>query len=95
MVQEDLFGWPPIERRGECAAANLQAESYLEREHNAQWAVLGVAHATSDITANVLTLLLPRNILGRDELNPHIQAAQGNEVEQWQSGADHNVRLHK
>jgi len=84
MVQEDLFGWPPIERRGEFAAANLQAESYLEREHNAQWAVLGVAHATSDITANVLTLLLPRNILGRDELNPHILAAQGNEVEQWQ-----------
>ena len=38
----------------------------------------------SDITANVLTILLPRNILGRDELNPHIQAAQGNEVEQWQ-----------
>ena len=49
MVQEDLFGWPPIERRGECAAANLQAESYLEREHNARWAVLGVAHATSDL----------------------------------------------
>jgi hypothetical protein len=84
MIQGDLFVGPPMERRSEFAAANLQAGSYLEREHNARWAVLGVAHATSDITANVLTLLLPRNILGRDELNPHIQAAQGNEVEQWQ-----------
>ncbi len=36
----------------EFAAANLQAESYFEREHNARWAALGVAHATSGITAN-------------------------------------------
>src|SRR5438445_5304994 len=48
-----------MERRGEFAAASLQTESYLEREHNARWAALGVAHATSGITANVLTLLLP------------------------------------
>src|SRR5438045_631278 len=55
-------------RRGPgCAAANLQAESYLEREHNARWAALSVAHATSGITANVLTLPLPRsNALLRD-----------------------------
>ena len=59
MVLEDPFVWPPMERRGEFAAASLQAESYLEREHNARWAALGVAHATSGITANVLTLLLP------------------------------------
>src|SRR2546425_13313976 len=52
LVQGDLFVWPPIERRRESAAANLQAESYLEREHNARWAVLGVAHARSGITAN-------------------------------------------
>ena len=51
-VLGDLFVWPPMERRREFAAANLQAESYLEREHNARWAALGVAHATSGITAN-------------------------------------------
>ncbi len=70
-------------------------ESYLEREHNARWTALGVAHATSGITANVLTLLLPRSILARDQLNPYLQGAQGKAVEQWQSGANHNVRLHK
>ena len=48
-----------MERRGEFAAASLQTESYLEREHNARWTVLGVGYATSGITANVLTLLLP------------------------------------
>ena len=85
----------PHGTRREFAAANLQAESYLEREHNARWAALGVAHATSGITANVLTLLLPRSIFARDQLNPYLQGAQGKEVEQWQSGADHNVRLHK
>ena len=37
MVLDCLFVWPPMERRGEFAAANLQAESYLEREHNARW----------------------------------------------------------
>src|SRR5713101_5827337 len=31
-----------MERRGEFAAASLQTESYLEREHNARWTVLGV-----------------------------------------------------
>ena len=34
-VQGYLFVWPPMERRREFAAANLQAESYLEREHSA------------------------------------------------------------
>src|SRR5713226_2586266 len=52
LVQEGLFVWPPMERRREFAAPNLQAESYLEREHNARWAALGVGHATSGITAN-------------------------------------------
>jgi len=52
-----------MERRGEFAAASLQTESYLEREHNARWAALGVAHATSGITANVLTLRLPSAFL--------------------------------
>jgi hypothetical protein len=84
-----------MERRGEFAAANLQAESYIEREHNARLAALRVAHATSGITANVLTLLSPRSIPARNQLNPYLQGAQGKEVEQWQSGADHNVRLHK
>ena len=82
-----------MERRGEFAAASMQTQSYLEREHDARWAALGVAHATSGITANVLTLLLPRSIFARDQLNPYLQGAQGKEVEQWQSG--HNVRLHK
>src|SRR5713101_9622955 len=51
-VQEGLLVGPPMERRREFAAANLQAESYLEREHNARWAALGVAHPTSGITAS-------------------------------------------
>jgi hypothetical protein len=38
---------------------------------------------------------LPRSILARDQLNPYLQGARSKEVEQWQSGADHNVRLHK
>ena len=82
-----------MERRGEFAAASLQTESYLEREHNARWTVLGVGYATRGITANVLTLLLPPppNILARDQLNPYLQAARRKEVEQWQSGADCNV----
>jgi len=57
-----------MERRSEFAAANLQAESYLEREHNARWVAFAVAHATSGITANVLTLPLPGSILARDQL---------------------------
>jgi hypothetical protein len=84
-----------MERRWESAAPNLQAESYIKREHNARWALLGVAHVTSGITASVLTLLSPRSIPARNQLNPYLQAAQGKEVEQWQSDADHNVRLHK
>ncbi len=54
-------------------------------------AALDVAHATSGITANVLTLLcpaacidiaLPRSIPARNQLNPYLQRAQGKEVEQ-------------
>jgi hypothetical protein len=40
-------------------------------------AALGVAHATSGITANVLTLRLANSILSRDQLNPYLQGAQG------------------
>jgi len=69
----------------EFAAANLQAESYLERR-SVGWAALGVAHVTSGITANVLTLRLANSILARDQLNPYLQGAQGKEVEQWQFG---------
>jgi len=36
MVLDCLFVWPPMERRSEFAAAKLQAESYLEREHKAR-----------------------------------------------------------
>ena len=50
-------------------------------ENNARWAALSVAHATSCITASVLTLLLPRSILARDQFNPYLQCAQGKEVE--------------
>jgi len=72
-VLDYLFVWPPMERRSEFAAANLQAESYLEREHKARWAALRVAHATSGITANVLTLLLPRSIFAHSSTDhiPH------------------------
>jgi hypothetical protein len=81
MVLEDPFVWPPLERRREFAAANLKVESYLEREHNARWAALGVAHATRVTTANVLTLLLPTAFL-RDQFNPYLQGARGKEVDQ-------------
>src|SRR5437870_268327 len=72
-VLEDLFVWPPMERRREFVAANPQAESYLEREHNARWTALRVAHATSGITANVLTLLLPLSIFAHSSTDhiPH------------------------
>ena len=50
----------------EFTAANLQAESQLERR-NVGSAALGVAHATS-------------GILTRDQLNPYLQGAQGKEV---------------
>jgi hypothetical protein len=43
-------------------------------------AALGVAHATSAITANVLTLRLANSILARVQLNPYLQGAQGKEV---------------
>jgi hypothetical protein len=56
-VQDDLFVRQPMERRREFAAAYLQAESYIERKHNARRTAPGVAHATSGIKANVLTLL--------------------------------------
>ena len=69
----------------EFTAVNLQAESYLERR-SAGWAALGVAHVTSGITANVLTLRLANSILARDQLNPYLQGAKGKEVEQWQFG---------
>jgi hypothetical protein len=57
-VQEDLFV-RPWNAAGVFAPANLQAESHLEREHNARWVALGVGRATSGITANALALLLP------------------------------------
>ena len=71
-----------MERRGEFAAASMQTQSYLEREHDARWAALGVAHATSGITAHVLTLLCPAAFPARNQLNPYLQRAQGKEVEQ-------------
>src|SRR6267143_2062388 len=37
------------------------------------------------------TFTPPPIILARDQLNPYLQAARRKEVEQWQSGADHNV----
>ena len=62
-----------MERHGKFEAASLQNQSYLKREHNARWAALGVAHATSGITANVLTLLLPRSIFAHSSTDriPH------------------------
>ena len=72
---------PPMERRRRFEATNLQAGSYPEREHNARWAALGAAHATSSIRPMLLTLFLPRSILARDQLNPYLQGAQGKGLE--------------
>jgi hypothetical protein len=71
-----------MERRREFAVANLRAESYLELEYNTRWAALRVAHATSGITAKVLTLPLPRSIPAGNQLSPYLQGAHGKEVEQ-------------
>lgn len=38
-----------MERRGKSEAANPDAQSYLEREHNLRWVVFGVAHVTMKI----------------------------------------------
>jgi len=35
-----------MERERDFAAANMRGESYFERERNARWTALGVAHAT-------------------------------------------------
>jgi hypothetical protein len=85
LVQDDLFVGPPMERSREFAAANLQAESYVEREHNARRTAPGVAHATSGIKANVLTLLFaPQHCRARPAQSLP-QSACGKEVEQGQS----------
>jgi len=94
-VQEGLFVGPPMECRREFAAANLQAESYVERKHNARWDALGVAHATSGITANVLTLRLPTAF---SRATSSVLTYKVHRAKRWNngnSGADHNVRLHK
>jgi len=38
-----------VERRGKSEAANADAQSHLEREHNLRWVVFGVAHITMKI----------------------------------------------
>src|SRR5260370_30865672 len=44
-----------------------------------------------DYGQRIDTTFTPPTILARDQLNPYLQAARRKEVEQWQSGADHNV----
>jgi hypothetical protein len=41
LVQDDLFVGPPMERRREFAAANLQTESYVERATDCAWRLAG------------------------------------------------------
>jgi hypothetical protein len=94
MVQEDLFV-RPWNAAGVFAPANLQAESHLEREHNARWVALGVGRATSGITANALALLLPAAF---SRATSSILTYKVHRAKRWNngnSGADHNVRLHK
>jgi hypothetical protein len=45
------------------------------------------------LPANAWTLLLPRSILARGQLNPYLQGAQAQGSNNGKSGADHNVRL--
>ena len=78
----------------EFTAVNLQAESYLERR-SAGWAALGVAHVTSGITANVLTSRWPTAF---SRATSSILTYKVYRAKRWNngnSGADHNVRLHK
>jgi hypothetical protein len=45
------------------------------------------------LPANAWTLLLPRSILARGQLNPYLQGAQARGSNNGKSGADNNVRL--
>ena len=45
------------------------------------------------LPANAGTLLLPRSILARGQLNPYLQGAQARGSNNGKSGADNNVRL--
>ena len=69
LVQEDPFLWPPMERRGEFAPANLQAESYLglqrvsKRSTVRSWSV-----GLVPINALVLTGLANFRVVGNPEV---------------------------
>src|SRR6266851_6426453 len=65
-VLGDLFVWPPIERRRESAAPNLQAESYLEQEHNARWAAL-TGSSVGFVPTNLLVYIQCRLVGGYPE----------------------------
>src|SRR5882724_1193163 len=58
MVLGDPFVWPPMERRSEFAAGNLQAESHLEGVHNARWAALTGA-SVGFVATNTLGFATP------------------------------------
>ena len=66
MVLDCLFVWPPMERRSEFAAANLQAESYLEREHKARWAAL-TGSSVGFVPTNLLVYIQCRLVGGYPE----------------------------
>jgi hypothetical protein len=91
MVLDYPFVWPPWNAAESSQRQACRHSLTLSESTTRGSAVLGVAHATSGITAKVLILLLPRNILAHNQLNPYLQAARRKEVEQWQSDADHNV----
>jgi hypothetical protein len=63
LVLEDPSVWPPLECPREFAAANLNAESYLEREHNARWAAFGLALVAPHGPSTVCKRLFRKEIL--------------------------------
>jgi hypothetical protein len=88
-VLEAPFVWPPMERRREFAAAGLQTQSYLEREHNARWAALRVAHATSGIYGQCIDITFaPQHSRARPAQSLYL-LLRG----RWASGSRHVVGL--
>jgi hypothetical protein len=93
-VQEDLSVGPPVERRREFTAANLQAESYLECERNARWAALSIAQATSCTSGQCMDITFPtQHSRARPAQSLPTRCAEQGGGTMAKSGADHNFRL--
>jgi hypothetical protein len=83
-VQEDLFVWPSRKVAESWQRKNLQTESCIDREHNARRTAPGIAHATTGITASVLTLLFAPHTLSRATSSVLTYKVRG--AKRWNNG---------